>query len=83
VNGTVASLDVDPYSPEWLRNPYPFHEVLRDAGPVVRLAKYGVWALARYCPQDSLHRTHWQANGTPEQYIARLEHNPCAHSVLR
>jgi 4-methoxybenzoate monooxygenase (O-demethylating) len=48
VNSTVASLDLDPYSPEWLRDPYPFHEVLREAGPVVRLAKYGVWALARY-----------------------------------
>jgi cytochrome P450 len=48
VNSTVASLDLDPYSPEWLRDPYPFHELLREAGPVVRLAKYGVWALARY-----------------------------------
>jgi cytochrome P450 len=44
----VASLDLDPYSPEWLRDPYPFHETLRETGPVVRLAKYGVWALARY-----------------------------------
>ncbi|HEV7445789.1 MAG TPA: hypothetical protein VGO18_24650, partial [Steroidobacteraceae bacterium] len=44
----VASLDLDPYSPEWLRDPYPFHEMLREAGPVVRLSKYGVWALARY-----------------------------------
>jgi len=48
VNGTVASLDLDPYSPGWLRDPYPFHEMLREAGPIVRLTKYGVWALARY-----------------------------------
>jgi cytochrome P450 len=48
VNGTAATLDLDPYSPEWLRDPYPFHETLREAGPVVRLQKYGVWALGRY-----------------------------------
>ena len=44
----VATLDLDPYSPQWLQNPYPFHETLREAGPIVRLSKYGVWALARY-----------------------------------
>jgi hypothetical protein len=48
VNNSAPSLDVDPYSEEWLRDPYPFHEILREAGPVVRLERYGVWALARY-----------------------------------
>jgi 4-methoxybenzoate monooxygenase (O-demethylating) len=48
LNGPLASLELDPYSSEWLRDPYPFHEMLREAGPVVRLSKYGVWALARY-----------------------------------
>jgi 4-methoxybenzoate monooxygenase (O-demethylating) len=48
MSGTVASLDLDPYAPEWLRDPYPFHEILREAGPVVRLERYGVWALGRY-----------------------------------
>jgi hypothetical protein len=42
------SLDVDPYAPEVLRDPYPLHERLREAGPVVHLARYGVWAVARY-----------------------------------
>lgn len=48
MNNSAPSLDVDPYSEEWLRDPYPFHEILREAGPVVRLERYGVWALARY-----------------------------------
>jgi len=42
------SLDVDPYAPDVLRDPYPLHERLREAGPVVHLARYGVWAVARY-----------------------------------
>jgi cytochrome P450 len=31
-----------------LRNPYPFYEQLREAGPVVHLSHYNVWAFARY-----------------------------------
>jgi 4-methoxybenzoate monooxygenase (O-demethylating) len=39
---------VDPFSAGFLRDPYPAHEELREAGPVVRLERYGVWAMARY-----------------------------------
>lgn len=39
---------LDPYSVEFLRDPLPFHERLRDAGPVVWLERYGIWALARH-----------------------------------
>jgi len=42
------SLEIDPFSPEFLSNPYPQHELLRDTGPVVWLSQYGVVALARY-----------------------------------
>ena len=28
--------------------PYPAHGTLRDAGPVIRIERYGVWAMARY-----------------------------------
>ena len=45
---TVASSDIDPFSDEFLSDPYPHHEQLRELGPVVRLARYGVWAVARY-----------------------------------
>ena len=38
----------DPYSTEYLVDPYPFHEDLREAGPVVRLERYGVWATGRH-----------------------------------
>lgn len=40
--------NIDPFSIEFLRDPYPRHEVLRELGPVVWLSSYGVWASARF-----------------------------------
>lgn len=40
--------DDDPYAPEYLADPYPGHEALRELGPVVRLRRYDCWAVARY-----------------------------------
>jgi cytochrome P450 len=40
--------DLDPFSDAFLSDPHPFHERLREAGPVVRLERYGVWAMARH-----------------------------------
>jgi cytochrome P450 len=49
---TTAALlptsDVDPFSHEVLENPLAFQAELRDAGPVVYLTRYDVYALARY-----------------------------------
>jgi 4-methoxybenzoate monooxygenase (O-demethylating) len=47
---TTVLPDVDPFSPEFLADPYPAHEMLREAGPVVRLPRYGIWASARHAP---------------------------------
>ena len=47
---SVPSLDVDPFSPENLADPYPLHRLLRETGPVVWLPKYGSYAVARYEP---------------------------------
>jgi cytochrome P450 len=44
----AAALDLDPFSEPFLADPYPFHEQIREAGPVVRLSRYGVWASARF-----------------------------------
>jgi 4-methoxybenzoate monooxygenase (O-demethylating) len=40
--------DIDPFSDEFLADPYPFHEHLREAGPVVWLERYRIWACARH-----------------------------------
>src|SRR5215213_9745177 len=44
----VPSLDVDPFSNEFFEDPHPVHEVLREAGPLVHLDKWGVYGVARY-----------------------------------
>jgi cytochrome P450 len=44
----VRTIDKDPYSTEYLIDPYPFHEELRESGPVVWLQAYDVWATGRY-----------------------------------
>src|SRR5438045_3057264 len=42
----VSSLD--PFADDFLAVPYPFYAELREAGPVVWLERYGLWACARY-----------------------------------
>jgi cytochrome P450 len=49
----VTTLDrpvssIDPFSEPFLIDPYPHHEALREAGPVVWLEPYGIWAMARH-----------------------------------
>ncbi len=46
--------DLDPFSEDFLRDPYPAHDQLREAGPVVRLERYGIWAMARH---EQVHAT--------------------------
>ncbi|MDR3453088.1 MAG: cytochrome P450 [Rhodoferax sp.] len=41
-------LDIDPYSIEVLRDPYPFHQALREAGPVALIKPHGVYAVGRH-----------------------------------
>ena len=47
-NSTYPISDVDPFSREYLLDPYPFHEQLREAGPVVWLSKWNCWGTGRY-----------------------------------
>jgi cytochrome P450 len=50
---------VDPFSHGFLHDPYPHHEALREAGPVVWLEQYRIWAMARHEQvRDAL--TDWQ-----------------------
>ena len=39
---------IDPFSIEFLRDPHPFQEALREAGPVVWLERYGAYSVARH-----------------------------------
>ena len=50
---------IDPFSHDFLSDPYPHHEALREAGPVVWLDTYGIWTMARHEQvRDAL--TDWQ-----------------------
>ena len=41
-------LDVDPFSLEYMADPFPFQAQLRDAGPFVWLSRHNIGAVARY-----------------------------------
>jgi hypothetical protein len=45
---TIPTSDVDPFSHAVLEDPLPMHAALREAGPVVYLSRYDVYAFARY-----------------------------------
>jgi 4-methoxybenzoate monooxygenase (O-demethylating) len=47
-SATIPASDADPFSPPNLEDPGPLHAALRDAGPVVYLSRWDVYALARY-----------------------------------
>ena len=36
----IAELDIDPYAADNLADPYPMHQRMREAGPVLRLKPY-------------------------------------------
>lgn len=44
----VPIIDVDPFSREFLDQPYGYHEEMREAGPVFWLSHYGIWGTARH-----------------------------------
>ena len=44
----VTAVDIDPFSTSFLTDPYADHERMRQAGPVVWIPAYGVYATARH-----------------------------------
>lgn len=46
--GDCPTSAIDPFSDAFLGNPYGYHEELREAGPVVWLETYGIYAMARH-----------------------------------
>jgi 4-methoxybenzoate monooxygenase (O-demethylating) len=48
VDAAIPKLDLDPYSPEFLADPYPRYAELRDAGQVVWLTPYQHYVVARH-----------------------------------
>jgi hypothetical protein len=47
---------IDPFSHVFFSDPYPYHGTMREAGPVVRLERHGIWAMAEK-PERRLNNT--------------------------
>lgn len=58
MSNATPELDLDPFSTENLTNPYPMHEAIRQAGPVVKLKPYGIYATARYAEVRAVMQNH-------------------------
>jgi cytochrome P450 len=56
---TAPHLDIDPFCVAFLTDPYPDHARMRDAGAVVYLTRYGIYAMARHA-EVSAALTDWQ-----------------------
>ena len=50
---------IDPFSTEFFDDAHRVHEELREAGPVVWLSRYGIWAVARYAEVHAVF-SDWQ-----------------------
>jgi cytochrome P450 len=48
VTASYPTSDLDPFSAAYFEDPHSAQEALREAGPMVRLIRYDVWAAARY-----------------------------------
>ena len=91
-----STSEIDPFSREFLADPYPHHEQLRELGPVVRLPRYDVWAVTRYEQVNAilndwetfgsgggvgLGNFHKEGNWRPPSLL--LETDPPAHTRAR
>jgi len=89
-------LDIDPYAIDVLRDPYAFHEALREAGPIVFIKPHGVYAVGRHAECKVVladHTRFTNAGGIGIQDIRKpgdfripsrlLESDPPNHTKIR
>ncbi|HEY8359879.1 MAG TPA: cytochrome P450 [Ramlibacter sp.] len=92
----AAVLDIDPYAVDVLRDPYAFHEALREAGPVAFIKPHGVYAVGRHAEAKTVlsdHARFTNAGGIGIQDIRKpgdfripsrlLEADPPDHTKIR
>jgi len=88
--------DADPFSAAYFDDPFPVQAALRDAGPVVQLTRYGIWAVARHAEVRAMlmdWRTYCSSRGVGLSDFARekpwrppsllLEADPPQHGRAR
>ena len=92
----VPRLDVDPFDVRHLREPYALQKLLRDAGPVVWLERYGTYGAAGHAEvqqilQDPAHFSsaagvglaHLRRPGAWREPSPLVESDPPQHTVIR
>jgi hypothetical protein len=92
----VPHIDVDPWTEDLIDEPYPMHEVAREAGPVAFIPKYDLFVVARHAEVQSvltnwetfissagvgLANFHHEAPFRPKSIL--LEADPPDHTVVR
>lgn len=95
-SGNAPVSAIDPFSREFLLDPYPRHEELREAGPVVYLDQYKVWSVWRYehvhkvlsdwqtyCSGAGVGISNFYKEGNWRQPSLLLETDPPKHTVSR
>ncbi|CCE10063.1 putative cytochrome P450 [Bradyrhizobium sp. STM 3843] len=92
----IAHLDIDPFSIAFFDDPYPAHEAMREAGPVIYLDRWNVYGVARYAEVYAVlndNRTFCSSRGVGLSDFAKetpwrppsliLEADPPAHTRTR
>lgn len=95
----VPSIDIDPYSDEVLKDPFPYYELLRTAGPIVRVRQsegYDLMAIGRDSVVRAVYNDHEcfsSARGNGVYDIAKgenfrapailVENDPPSHTDFR
>ncbi len=58
VTSMIPTTDIDPYSDEFLTDPYPYFEEIRSLGPLVRLEKYDCLVTADHAAVTEALKNH-------------------------
>jgi 4-methoxybenzoate monooxygenase (O-demethylating) len=72
----APEVDIDPYCDAFIADPYPQHVRLRDAGPVVWIPRYAVYACARHAEVRAVLRDHETYISSAGVGLANFNHEP-------
>jgi len=85
---SVLNSDIDMFGPEACNDPRPFDTMIREAGPVVYIPQYDVWATGRHDPIEQMMRD-WKTFSSANPPFAEpgrmilLSEDPPDHQRIR